>query len=90
MAKSGYRLPGRTTCGVILGKHVYPVTLDFASTPFRAHEELHCLLMSRDDKLEHYMVLREIDTLHAVYNRIGGCQRESSTKAMSMEFQLRR
>jgi hypothetical protein len=71
LAKPGYRLPGRTRCGLTLGKHVYFVTLDFADTRFRAHEELHCLLMSRNDELEHYMVLRGIDSLQRVYSRIG-------------------
>ena len=70
-AKTGYHLPGRTTCGIILSKHVYSVTLDFADTRFRAHGELHCPLMSRNDELEHYMVLRESDTLHGVYSSIG-------------------
>ena len=50
--------------GIMLGKHVYPITLDLAGTQFQADEGLHCLLMSRNDELEHYMVLGEIDTLH--------------------------
>jgi hypothetical protein len=71
LAKTAYRLLGRSGCGITLGKHVYPVTLDFANTRFLAHEDLHCLLMSRNDELEHYMVLREIDSLQRVYSRIG-------------------
>jgi len=65
------RLVGRTKCGIMLGKRVYPVTLDFADARFRAHEELHCLLMFSNGELEHYMVLREIDGSQHLYNRIG-------------------
>jgi len=68
LAKTAYRLPGRSRggimLGIMLGKHVYPITLDLAGTQFQADEGLHCLLMSRNDELEHYMVLGEIDTLH--------------------------